>query len=284
MEVAKTYKITHQTQYIFDSDVFLEPHYLRFRPKETAFLKNLEFSLELNPKPAGHRIIEDENHALVDFCWFEGLTNQFTISAQSVVNTVDYNPFNFILYPTRYNQLPFQYSEKQKKLLGSALEHLPISKDLMAFGNAIQQSAKNNTLDYISNLTKQVHQDFKVVYREEGAPMHPNETFELKKGSCRDLSWMLIHLLRQQGMAARFVSGYFYFEMDKPGYELHAWVDLYLPGAGWLGVDPSHGILTGNSHFPVASSTHYDDTMPVFGGIRGSATSQLITNLSIELV
>jgi transglutaminase-like putative cysteine protease len=93
---------------------------------------------------------------------------------------------------------------------------------------------------------------------------------------------MQIHLLRQQGIAARFVSGYYYFDMDQPQFELHAWLQVYLPGTGWLGLDPSHGILTGNTHFPVVSSAHYEHSMPVSGGIRGSATSQLITQLSIE--
>jgi transglutaminase-like putative cysteine protease len=116
-------------------------------------------------------------------------------------------------------------------------------------------------------LTKQLHDDFKVEYREEGAPLRPDDTFNLKKGSCRDLSWMQINLLRQLGIAARFVSGYYYFDM---AYELRVG-GRFIPGIGWLGLDP-HGIFTGNTHFPIASSAHFENTMPVSGGIRGSAT------------
>jgi transglutaminase-like putative cysteine protease len=129
-----------------------------------------------------------------------------------------------------------------------------------------------------------LHDDFKVEYRETGQPFSPNKTFKFKRGSCRDLSWLLISLLRNRGIAARFVSGYFYFDMDEPAYELHAWVEVFLPGNGWLGLDPSHGIFTGNSHFPIVSSAHYENTMPVSGGIRGSATSKLKTQLSIEII
>ena len=278
------FKITHSTDYIFDAEVFLEPHYLRFRPRETPYLDIRDFSLTMLPQPAGIRVIQDEENNVLDFCWFEGLTNKLTIKAESLLETKDYNPFNFILHPKDYNQLPFEYNAQQKTLLYAALEKKPISTGLKSYGAAIQKAIGFNTIPYLTMLTQQLHEDFIVEYREVGAPMTPDETFEIKKGSCRDLSWMLINLLRQQGLAARFVSGYFYFDMDEPAYELHAWVEVFLPGTGWLGLDPSHGILTGNSHFPIASSAHFENTMPVSGGIRGSATSKLVTHLSIEII
>ncbi|MFL1895242.1 transglutaminase N-terminal domain-containing protein [Aquimarina sp. 2-A2] len=280
------FKIIHSTDYIFDSEVFIEPHYLRFRPRETSYLKVVDFSLTLLSKPVGHRVIQDEDTNVVDFYWFEGVTKQLSIMAESTVETTPYNPFNFILHPPQYNQLPFEYLEEQKKLLFASLEQHPISQALISYGAAIQKASHFNTLSYLTQLIKQIHQDFSVEYRKDGAPLLPDKTFVIKKGSCRDLSWMLINLLRYQGFAARFVSGYFYFEMDEeePAYELHAWIDVFLPGTGWLGLDPSHGIFTGNTHFPIASSAHFENTMPVSGGIRGSATSQLITQLSIEIL
>lgn len=276
-------KIIHETSYVFSDDVFLEPHFLRFRPKQTPFIDVTNYAITIQSEPTGHRVIEDEEHNAVDFCWFEKLTNQLTIRAQSSLLTKNYNPFNFIIHPDAFNTIPFTYSEHQYQILFAALQKTTLDPQLVDYADAILASANSNTISFVTNLTSQIHRDFKVEYRHDGPPLSPHTTFEIKTGSCRDLSWMQINLLRNYGIAARFVSGYFYFDMEKPIYELHAWVEVFIPGIGWLGCDPSHGILTGNTHFPVASSAIPENTMPVSGGIRGSASSQLTTHLSIEV-
>ncbi|GAC26280.1 MAG: transglutaminase family protein [Alteromonadaceae bacterium] len=276
------YKIIHETTYLFDGDVFLEPHYLRFRPKQTPFIDVTHFSISLKSAPQGHSIIEDEEHNTIDFCWFETLTNRLTIHVESYLETKDHNPFNFIIHPDSFNTLPFTYSEHQYQILFASLQKQALNQELLDYANTILDAAQCNTVAFVTNLTTQIHQDFIVEYRESGPPMSPNQTFKLKRGSCRDLTWMQINILRNHGIAARFVSGYFYFDMEKPIYELHAWVEVFIPGTGWLGFDPSHGMLTGNTHFSVASSAIAENTMPVSGGIRGSATSQLLTQLTIE--
>ena len=278
------FKIIHDSEYLFDSEVFLEPHYFRFLPRKTAYVDIESSLLTILSEPVGHRVIRDEENNLLDFCWFGGMTNQLIIKSETILETTPYNPLDFILHDQSYNHLPFEYGEHQKKLLYSTLEKQTISEGLIDYGAAIQSASNYNTIQFLINLTNQLHQDFIVEYRHEGSPLLPGETFELKRGSCRDLSWMQINLLRHQGFAARFVSGYYYFDMGNPAYELHAWAEVFLPGTGWLGLDPSHGILTGNTHFPIASSAYYENTMPVSGGIRGSATSQLKTQLSIEVV
>ncbi|WJG11109.1 transglutaminase family protein [Aliiglaciecola sp. LCG003] len=276
------FKIIHETKYIFSDDVFLEPHYLRFRPKQTPCIDVSSFSISIKAEPQGHSVIEDEEHNVIDFCWFEKLTNSLTILVESSLQTKEYNPFNFIIHPDSFNTIPFTYSEHQYQILYASLQKTLLPEELVSYAQAVLSQSNFNTVAFVTNLTTKIHQDFVTEYREEGPPLSPEETFAIKKGSCRDLSWMQINLLRNFGIAASFVSGYFYFEMEKPIYELHAWLEVFVPGKGWLGFDPSHGILTGNTHFPLASSAIPENTMPVSGGIRGSATSQLFTTLTIE--
>jgi transglutaminase-like putative cysteine protease len=271
----------HETKYLFDDEVFLEPHYLRFRPKQTPFIDVTGYSIALAPQPQGLRVIEDEEHNQIDFCWFEDLTKHLTIVVESSLTTRVFNPFNFIIHPASFNTLPFTYSDHQRQILAAALTKSSLDQKLIDYADEVLHAAQFSTIDFITQLTIKIHQDFIVEYREAGAPLSPEQTFSLKTGSCRDLSWMQINLLRHYGIAARFVSGYFYFEMEHPSFELHAWIEVFIPGIGWLGFDPSHGILTGSTHFPVASSATPENTMPVSGGIRCSASSQLITNLSI---
>ena len=93
------FKIIHETSYLFSDEVFLEPHFLRFRPKQTPFIDVTNFSIVLKSESEGHNVIEDEEHNVIDFYWFEKLTNRFTIHAESSLQTREYNPFNFIVYP-----------------------------------------------------------------------------------------------------------------------------------------------------------------------------------------
>jgi transglutaminase-like putative cysteine protease len=115
-------------------------------------------------------------------------------------------------------------------------------------------------------------------------PLSADETFQLKYGACRDVTWMQIQLLRNMGIAARFVSGYFFIPEAIENAELHAWLEVYIPGAGWIGLDPSHGILTGSHHIPIASSSNHQLTMPIDGTFRGSAKSTLTSTLKIVLI
>ena len=277
-------KIIHETIYAFNGEVFLEPHYLRFKPKVTPYIQVENFQLHLSPTPTGLSEQIDAENNIIHFCWFDGLHEKLSINVESTVTIKEQNPFNFILYPPEFFKLPFTYDEPLKKILLPSLHVSDLSSDLIQFGERIKKESNYKTTQFITNLTRQIHSDFIVESREVGMPYEADMTFELKKASCRDLSWMQIQLLRHMGIAARFVSGYYFIELENPDFELHAWVEAFLPGAGWIGFDPSNGILTGNSHIPVVKSAVSENTMPVTGSVRGDAAAEMTTNLVIKKI
>lgn len=275
-------RIIHETVYEFSTEVFIEPHYVRLKPKVTphAQLESFDLSIVLPPTGLSQQIDAENN--LVHLCWFSQMHEKLSILSESVVLLKDHNPFNFILFPDSYFDLPFHYPPQLNNILHAALSTTEIHDALIDYGNRVLASTAHKTLNFITALTSQIHHDFILETRLEGEPLEPNITFDLKRGSCRDLSWMQIQLLRHLGIAARFVSGYFFIESEHPEPELHAWVEVYLPGAGWVGFDPSNGMLAGSSHIPICSSAQYENTMPVTGSFRGDATSVLTTSLSLE--
>ena len=277
-------RIKHVTEYRYSSSVFLEPHQLRFKPKNTKFSQLEKFDLEVVPAPTGLSESYDAENNHHHLCWFSDLQDMMIINATSIVEVSAFSPFDFLVYPDEYLTLPFQYPTMLRSILEPALfsEHLDVT--LVEYGKQIKDKVKDQTVDCILELTKQIFSDFKLEFRKTGPPHQANETFELKKGSCRDLAWMQIQLLRHFGIAARFVSGYYFLPMEEPDHELHAWVETYLPGAGWIGFDPSHGLAASASHIPVVSSAYFEKTMPVTGFVRGEVVSDLKTDVSIDIL
>jgi len=277
-------KIIHETVYEFNNPVTIQPHYLRFTPKITPYNQLENYSLWITPNPLGlSRQIDSENN-MVHFCWFNGLYKQLTIHAESNLVLQENNPFNFILFPDTYFYLPFHYQSDLLEILNASLIVPSIAGPLIEYGNQILERSMFNTLSFITNLTSQIHIDFVAEQRLIGEPFIADKTFALKKGSCRDLSWMQIQLLRFMGIAARFTSGYYYTNMENSLYELHGWLEVYLPGAGWIGFDPSNGIIAGNTHIPVCSSSRYENTMPVTGSFVGNTDSFLKTSLFMGVI
>lgn len=276
-------EIIHETEYEYAAAVFLEPHIFRFKPRATVYAHLLGFNLDIFPIPFGISEQQDVENNVIHFGWFEGMHTKMRIRATSLIAVKPYHPFNFLLFPEQSNNLPFVYPTTFRSLLKPYMEQIAIGADLITYCESILRSTNANTLGFLSDLTSRIHNDFVLELREIGEPYPPDETFRLKLASCRDLAWMQIHVLRYYGMAARFVSGYFYVAADNPTYELHAWTEVFLPGAGWIGYDPSNGIRTSNMYFPVSSSANYQNTMPISGSVRGGARSVLSSSLAIRL-
>ena len=276
------YHVRHKTRYEFDRKVFFEPHLLRFFPRCSPHLKLLRHELSISPIPAGLSVIEESTGTMAHACWFDGMHEYLEIEAVFSVAVASRNPFAFLIHPSENNQLPLAYESNETVILAASLEANPLNEEMHHFVDGIIYSATRQTLPFVVALNSAIGERCRVVTREDGPPQTPETTFSNREGSCRDLTWLQIHLLRSVGIAARFVSGYFYLDAEEPRWELHAWVEVYLPGAGWFGVDPSHGIVCAVGHIPIAASPIPAQTLPVTGTFRGEATSHMNHQIIIE--
>ncbi len=277
------YSIIHETHYTFSKKVFLEPHIFRFRPRAVPHTILGEFDLQIHPEPSGQSEQMDiEGNQIVN-AWFENIQLELKIRSTATIEVREVNPFNFLVHPPEFLTLPFRYSHQDQILLAPALTTFKLPVEMKAFVDSLMVDTENQSIAFLTALNSKIFEEFALESRELGSPLDPVITFNRRHGSCRDLAWMQIHMLRQVNIATRFVSGYFYPDSVDPDFELHAWIEAYIPGAGWIGFDPGHGILIGSRHIPVAASVLYENTMPVTGSFRGNAESLLKTDLRISL-
>jgi transglutaminase-like putative cysteine protease len=279
--------ISHKTVYDYENPVELNTHSLFLKPLQRSYLNIESYKLDIFPSPVG--LVERSSIEGNPFyqTWFSGLTDKLEINSSFEVSVNPFNPFSFIIDLEFINNINtdsvkyFYYDSKEEILL---YPYLITSYDryLHEFANNLFQGINGNLLGYFMAITAAVHSNWQHVIRVEENLWHPEETFQRKEGSCRDLSWMLIHMLRMQGLATRFVSGYAYNPELSKGHELHAWVEAYLPGAGWIGMDPSLGLFTDQNYIPLACSSDAQNTLPVHGNYAGEGNATLTTHVIIQ--
>lgn len=277
-------RIEHTTGYQFPKKVFLEPHYLNFKPLPRPYYGLEHFGLNIQPKPSGfsERVNLENNREFQ--VWMHDLTDRFTIKAEMILNIKEdeYSPMDFILDP--YQTLEpggIIYPEATKHFLAPYLDTAEFP-ELESFTKSIFEKKKGEIIAGLYEMLDQIYRNWTHEKLEGEPELDPELCFHKKRGSCRDLAWMMITMLRMQGLASRFVSGYAFNEEMDEGHELHAWVEAYLPGAGWTGLDPSLGLFTNEYYIPVAASFDPSNTMPVIGAYRGEVKGKMTTSLSIE--
>lgn len=265
-------KIEHLTSYHYSAQVFLEPQHLYFHPQYRSHLKLISHELNVSPKPAGQGLRLDIENNTYSQCWFSETTDKLEVSLKMAIEISPLNQFNYLLEsnpPTIY----------QKALeLYTAVEE-PLNEAARLWIDELENSNPDN---FISQLCLSINNkwDHSVSYEQELQSV--NACFISDSGSCRDLSWMMIQMLRSKNYPARYVSGYSYNpEID--GHELHAWVEAWLPGAGWIGLDPSSGLFITEYYIPIAASYHPVNTLPMQGTFRGQAHAKLETKVKISI-
>jgi transglutaminase-like putative cysteine protease len=265
------YKIVHRTYYNFSAPVSLNPHALRLRPKEGHELRIESSTLEIRPTAVlrWHRDVEDNSVAIASF---GTPTTQLSIESELIIQQYNDYPLDFVVadYAVYY---PFTYKPEDRDVLSphlNVVEHTS-SKPLDDWLKQLwDRSERIETYTLLQRLAQRIKQTLTYQVREEPGVQTPAETLSRGTGSCRDYAYLFMETARHFGLAARFVSGYLYSAPSDTDYgATHAWAEIFLPGAGWTGFDPTIGTLVGSDHIAVAVAKLPESVPPVAGSFVG---------------
>lgn len=289
------YIIGHTLSYTYESPVLLDAHILRLRPRSDFGQTLVSYNLQITPQPEQQfQTIEVDGNA-VQHLWFPSVpVSNLQVQMQAQVETHRKNPFDFLL--SRWaTQLPIDYPLSLSTQLSPYLERnsvtlsVGIDPQAMSLAQTIHHATGGNIVMFLCELTQHIYQDCAYVIRETGDPQLPGMTWTQKSGSCRDYAVLFIEACRAVGIAARFVSGYHEGDPDVKDCHLHAWAEVYLPGAGWRGFDPTIGLAVSDRHIAIAASPFPSYTAPISGTLRAGSTAEAtmsyqlsITNLNKE--
>jgi uncharacterized protein (DUF2126 family) len=273
----------HRTTYRYDRPVALGPQILRLRPAPYGKTPILSYSLKVEPKTHFINWQQDPHANYQARLVFPERTRELIITVDLVADLAVTNPFDFFLEPTA-ERSPFSYDPDLAAELAPYREVEPAGPRLREWLAGVDRSDRR-TIDFLVDLNIRLQRDIAYVIRLEPGVQTPEETLGLANGSCRDTGWLLVHILRHLGLAARFVSGYLI--QLKPDVkpltgpegpasdftDLHAWAEVYLPGAGWVGLDPTSGLLAGEGHIPLAAAPAPPSAAPITGAVEKSEVS-----------
>ena len=275
------FEVQHETQYTYSEPVHLGRHTLRLRPISDANQHLHRFDVAVSPEPAGTSALSDLDGNYATAVWFEEPTRELSITTQSIVETLRANPFDYLWQGDA--SLPLRYSPAFAEALGLFRASM-VPAPVQALGEEVAQAALGNAQAFPLELARLLHERFPRVIRQHGDPWDADVTLQRGEGSCRDLSVLFMAVARSQGFAARFVSGYNTVPGSNDEHDLHAWAELYMPGGGWRGFDPTTGFAVADRHVAIAAGALAEQAAPVSGTYTGGATSRLETWVSISEV
>lgn len=285
--------LRHVTRYRYDRLVTLGPQVVRLRPAPHCRTPILGYNMKVSPEKHFVNIQQDPHGNFLSRLVFMDKVKEFTVDIDLTVDLVVINPFGFFLEDSAEN-FPIAYDEALEHDLAPCLkteEPTPLLKRFLA---KVDRTPRR-TVDFLVAINTLVFDEIDYVIRLEPGVQAPEETLEKGSGSCRDSAWLLVHMLRHLGMAARFASGYLIQlapdrkNLDGPSgpekdfTDLHAWCEVFLPGAGWVGLDPTSGLFAGEGHIPLACSPEPGAAAPISGGVEECETEFEVTMEVIRL-
>lgn len=269
------FHIRHALHYVYERPVFLEPTTLRLIPRSDAAQQLLHHQIRIQAEPAGSsRILEpDGGQAVV--IWFTSLQQELTIEVDMVVRTTRENPFDWIVTHEPAASLPASYPISEAQSLRSCLQERQLATDpVHQWAAELAAQVDQSTPAFLIHLADTIHRCFHHVGRPDGAPLAPAETLATRTGACRDTAMLYVEACRSLGLAARFVSGYSMHHPEEVSeHELHAWAEVYLPGAGWRGYDPSLGLAVADGHVALTAAPDHQMAAAFSGSYRGTGVS-----------
>ena len=279
-------RIQHRTTYRYNQSVRIGQHKIMMRPREGHDVHIESSVLEIKPAHTIRwmRDVNGNSLAKVDF---NEMASEISFYSELVLNQYDTNPLDFILEDSAVN-FPFIYDADS---LGELTAFMTIlyPRDVAVLKEWLTQfwkpGEKIESIALLQNLNTHINRNFKYTRRDEAGVQTPAETIKLNSGSCRDFATLMLEACRCWGLAARFVSGYMQCEATEAGgASTHAWTEVYLPGAGWKGFDPTSGIMTGAQHVTVGVSRNPENAAPISGSFQGPPNSFLGIQVDVTVV
>jgi uncharacterized protein (DUF2126 family) len=287
----------HKTHYQYDRLVNLGPQVVRLRPAPHSRTRILSYSLKIAPQKHFINWVQDPQSNYAARLVFDQPTREFCVEVDLVAEMAVFNPFDFFLEP-QAEKFPFAYDPALDNELAPFQRKCWLTPKFTKYLTAVRKDFlgeikrrtkkerlempdkdKPRTIDFLVAVNQRLWQDIKYTIRLEPGVQGPEESLEKLSGSCRDSAWLLCQLFRHCGLAARFVSGYLIQlkpdvkALDGPSgaekdfTDLHAWTEVYLPGGGWIGLDPTSGLLAGEGHVPLACTPDPTSAAPISGGV-----------------
>jgi transglutaminase-like putative cysteine protease len=276
--------INYHARFSYEKAASFSPHIVRLFPRRDKFLavRQWQFSAA---EGADIQYRSDLFDNLTATCFFPEELSELPFALQLELELEEKNPFHFVV-ASHALEAPFVYRPEEARALAAYFGSTGVP---LAVPESISGRVNKPTVETLVDMTEWIHKNIAYERREEGDPFPPAETLSRASGSCRDMAVLQVELLRSQGFAARLVSGFLWEDPDSPDdlraeNALHAWVETYIPGAGWISLDPTNGVFADHHRIPAAVGLEHAQIAPITGHYYGKETiaSTLTTSLQIQ--